>query len=402
MNKRAVEFVSSYQGMIALLALLVVLWFAPSALSAAGLSTLVLALFYAVGGISFNFLYGSLGIFSLAQPVFIAVGGYTSIFLFNKFGVSPWLSLLIAPVIAAILALPVALVATRIGGGAVLTALVTLIIAEAVTPILIAITPLGGAIGLYAKSPPVITFGDMQFASGLTYVRILAVINVLFIAFWMWWKRSRFGLFTAAIKDSPEAAEAAGIANGRLRLSVFLIAAMLAAPAGVIFAQYNLLTSPDIFLGGTALFQIITIALVGGAARPWGSLAGALLIVYVAQEISNLSGGNPAAEPVTFAGVFVIMVLIVPRGLSGTWARVAAQRRPDSGGALSTIGGDAVKSASAGADSSTVSAEGNTLSADGGTTSAASEEPTAARVVPGQTRPIEPSGGGRGGGRQQP
>jgi len=68
---------------------------------------------------------------------------------------------------------------------------------------------------------------------------------------------------------------------------------------------------------------------VGGAARPWGSLVGALLIVYVAQEVSNLSGSNPAAEPVTFAGVFVIMVLIVPRGLSGTWARVVAQRRPD-------------------------------------------------------------------------
>ena len=385
MNKRAVEFVSSYQGMIALLALLVVLWFAPSALSAAGLSTLVLALFYAVGGISFNFLYGSLGIFSLAQPVFIAVGGYTSIFLFNRFGVSPWLSLLIAPVIAAILALPVALVATRIGGGAVLTALVTLIIAEAVTPILIAITPLGGAIGLYAKSPPVITFGDMQFASGLTYVRILAVINVLFIAFWMWWKRSRFGLFTAAIKDSPEAAEAAGIANGRLRLSVFLIAAMLAAPAGVIFAQYNLLTSPDIFLGGTALFQIITIALVGGAARPWGSLVGALLIVYVAQEVSNLSGSNPAAEPVTFAGVFVIMVLIVPRGLSGTWARVVAQRRPDRGGALSAIGDGTARSGSAQAHSGTVSAAGGTVSA-GSETSVASEQ-TDAQVVPGQTRP---------------
>ena len=385
MNKRAAEFVSSYQGMIALLALLVVLWFAPSALSAAGLSTLVLALFYAVGGISFNFLYGSLGIFSLAQPVFIAVGGYTSIFLFNRFGVSPWLSLLIAPVIAAILALPVALVATRIGGGAVLTALVTLIIAEAVTPILIAITPLGGAIGLYAKSPPVITFGDMQFASGLTYVRILAVINVLFIAFWMWWKRSRFGLFTAAIKDSPEAAEAAGIANGRLRLSVFLIAAMLAAPAGVIFAQYNLLTSPDIFLGGTALFQIITIALVGGAARPWGSLVGALLIVYVAQEVSNLSGSNPAAEPVTFAGVFVIMVLIVPRGLSGTWARVVAQRRPDRGGALSAIGDGTARSGSAQAHSGTVSAAGGTVSA-GSETSVASEQ-TDAQVVPGQTRP---------------
>ena len=412
MNRRALDLASSYQGLIALVVLLVVLWFAPAALSASGLSILVLALFYAIGGMSFNFLYGSLGIFSLAQPVFIAAGGYTSIFLWNRFGVSPWLSLLIAPVVAAILALPVALVATRIGGGAVLTALVTLIVAEAVTPILIAIPALGGAIGLYAKPPPVITFGDMQFSSGLVYVRILAVLNVLFIAFWMWWKRSRFGLFTAAIKDSPEAAQAVGIANARIRLSVFLIAAMLAAPAGVIFAQYNLLTSADIFLGGTALFQIITIALVGGAARPWGSLAGALLIVYLAQEVSDRTGGNPAAQPVTFAAVFVVMVLIVPRGLSGTWAQVAARRRPERSGALGAIGGT-VRNGSARVDGGTI----------GGTTNVASPPQPDARDLAsppqpaapdlagppqpdapdlaGQTRPIEPSGGGRGGGRQQ-
>jgi ABC-type branched-subunit amino acid transport system permease subunit len=292
-------------------------------------------------------------------------------------------------------------VATRIGGGAVLTALVTLIVAEAVTPILIAIPALGGAIGLYAKPPPVITFGDMQFSSGLVYVRILAVLNVLFIAFWMWWKRSRFGLFTAAIKDSPEAAQAVGIANARIRLSVFLIAAMLAAPAGVIFAQYNLLTSADIFLGGTALFQIITIALVGGAARPWGSLAGALLIVYLAQEVSDRTGGNPAAQPVTFAAVFVVMVLIVPRGLSGTWAQVAARRRPERSGALGAIGGT-VRNGSARVDGGTI----------GGTTNVASPPQPDARDLAsppqpdapdlaGQTRPIEPSGGGRGGGRQQ-
>jgi branched-chain amino acid transport system permease protein len=409
MNRRALDLASSYQGLIALVVLLVVLWFAPAALSASGLSILVLALFYAIGGMSFNFLYGSLGIFSLAQPVFIAAGGYTSIFLWNRFGVSPWLSLLIAPVVAAILALPVALVATRIGGGAVLTALVTLIVAEAVTPILIAIPALGGAIGLYAKPPPVITFGDMQFSSGLVYVRILAVLNVLFIAFWMWWKRSRFGLFTAAIKDSPEAAQAVGIANARIRLSVFLIAAMLAAPAGVIFAQYNLLTSADIFLGGTALFQIITIALVGGAARPWGSLAGALLIVYLAQEVSDRTGGNPAAQPVTFAAVFVVMVLIVPRGLSGTWAQVAARRRPERSRALGAIGGTATN--------------GSARVDVGGTANVASPPQPDARDLAsppqpdardlasppqpdapdlaGQTRPIEPSGGGRGGGRQQ-
>jgi len=338
MTRRAMSMASANQGVLALAVLLVAGWFVSGTLSAVWISIMVLALYYAIGGISFNFLYGSLGTFSLAQPIFVAVGGYTTIYLYNTYGVSPWLSLLIAPVFAAILALPVALVATRIGGGAVLTALVTLIVAEAVPPLLYAIGPLGGAIGLYAKSPPNITFSDMQFAAGIDYVRILLVINVLFIGFWMWWKRSRYGLLVAAIKDSPEAAEAVGVAKARLRLVVFLIAAMLAAPAGVIYAQYNLLTSPDVFLGTTALFLIIVIALVGGSARPWGSLAGALVITYLSTEVSNFSGSNPAATPVTFAAVFVVMALIIPRGLSGTWARLADRRRPGPSGGLGAIG----------------------------------------------------------------
>lgn len=327
MTNRAAAFATSYRGPLALLVLLVAGWFLAGAVDATAITILVLALYYSIGGLSFNFLYGSLGIFSLAQPVFVAVGGYTSIYLYNTYDVSPWLSLLIAPVVAAIIALPIALVATRIGGGAVLTALITLIVSEAATPLLIAVKPLGGAVGLYAKSPPQPTFSAMQFASGTDFVRILLVINVLLIGFWMWWRRSRYGLFVTAIKDAPEAGESFGVANARIRLTVFLVAAMLAAPAGVVYAQYNLLTSPDLFLGATAMFQFIVVALVGGAARPWGALVGSLLITYLSQEVSTLSGNNAGAAPLTFAVIFVIMALIVPRGLAGTWERIVEGRR---------------------------------------------------------------------------
>lgn len=337
MTNRAAALATRYRGPLALLAVLVVGWLVAGAVDATTVTILVLALYYSIGGLSFNFLYGSLGIFSLAQPVFVAVGGYTSIYLYNTYGISPWLSLFIAPVIAAIIALPIALVATRIGGGAVLTALVTLIVAEAATPLLIAIKPLGGAIGLYAKSPPNPTFWDMQFANGADFVKILLVINVLLIGFWMWWRHSKYGLFTTAVKDAPDAAASVGVANARIRLSVFLVAAMLAAPAGVVYAQYNLLTSPDLFLGATAMFQFIVIALVGGAARPWGALVGSLIITWLSQEVSNWSGGNAGAAPLTFAVIFVIMALIVPRGISGTWERIVERRRPKVSASLGPI-----------------------------------------------------------------
>ena len=352
MTSRAAAFASDYRGPLALLVLLVAGWFGVGAADATTIATLVLALYYSIGGLSFNFLYGSLGILSLAQPVFVAVGGYTGIYLYDTYGVSPWLSLFIAPVIAAIIALPIALVAARIGGGAVLTALVTLIVSEAATPLLIAIKPLGGAVGLYAKSPPQPTFSAMQFASGTDYARILLVINVLFIGFWMWWRRSRYGLFVTVIKEAPEAGESVGVASARMRIIVFLVAAMLAAPAGVVFAQYNLLTSPDLFLGATAVFQFIVVALVGGAARPWGALVGSVLITYLSQEVSNLSS-NAGAAPLTFAVVFLIMAMIVPRGLAGTWESIVNRRRPAVNASLGPI---AVRRSPGAADSQGVTA----------------------------------------------
>lgn len=326
-------WLSEHIGVLALVVLLVGGWFVLGGISATSTTIAVLALYYAIAALSFNFLYGSLGVFSIAQPVFVAVGGYTSVYLWNTYGVSPWFSLLIAPVFAMVLALPVALVATRIGGGAIITALITLIVAEAVPAILIAINPLGGAIGLYPKGATSGSFSAMQYSSGVDFTRILLVINVIVIGGWMWFRHSRLGMYATAVKESPSGAEAAGVATAKVRLLVFLAAAAVAAPAGVVFAQYNLQTTSDLFLGNTPLFQILVIALVGGAARPWGALVGGVIITYIAEKVSDLST-NPAIEPLTFAAVFVIMALIVPRGLSGTWARIVDSRRPKIVGSL--------------------------------------------------------------------
>jgi branched-chain amino acid transport system permease protein len=325
MNRRYLGLTPT--AIIGLLILLVGGWFFLGILNGSTISIVVLGLYYAIAGSSFNFLFGSLGVFSLAQSVFLAVGGFTGIYLDNTYGISPWISLLIAPPIAAIVALPIALAAVRAGTGAILTALITLIVSEAIPPILIAIKPLGGAVGLYAKIKPDPQFWDMQFTSGTDFARLLLVLNVLVIIFLLFWQRSRIGYYVTAIKDSPNASASIGIPNARMRVFTFLVAAMIAAPAGVVFAQYNLLTTADIFFGSTALFQVIVVALVGGTARPWGALAGSLLIVYVSRATSDASNGNPAVGPLTFAVVFILIAIAMPRGLSGTWEVIVNKQR---------------------------------------------------------------------------
>jgi branched-chain amino acid transport system permease protein len=311
---------------IALAVFFVAGWFVLGALPAAAISVVVLALFYSSAGSSFNLLYGSLGIFSLAQPVFVAVGGYTSSYLYVRYGVSPWLGMLAAMLCAAILAVPIGFIAMR-RPGTVVTALVTLIVSEAATPILSAITPLGGSIGLYLPVKSGTDWGALQFATGVPFARIFLALNVVIIAGLMWFTRSRAGLWVTAIKDSPDAASASGVPVQRVRLSIFVVSAVIAAVPGVLFAQYNLLVNADLFLGDAVLFQLLVVALVGGSARPWGTLVGALVMTELSQYLSNAAGDRPGIGPLTFAAAFVVMALVMPRGISGTWALFVTARK---------------------------------------------------------------------------
>lgn len=293
-------------------------WFLLGIFSATTLSVLVLALYYAIAGSSFNFLYGSVGLFSIAQPVFIAVGGFTDVYLYNHFDLSPWISILVAMVVAAVLAIPIALIMLS-REGTVLTALVTLIVAQAVPAIVAAIKGLGGAQGLQENALPGSSLAKMQFNSGLPFARILLVVNVVIIFGLMLFKQSRLGYWCTAVKDSAVAAEACGLAARRLRLMVFVLSAVIAAPAGVVYAQYTLAATTDVFLAATTLFEVLVVALVGGWSRPWGAVVGAIAMSELSFHLTNAFPNRAGVSALAFGIAFLAVALIIPRGVSGAW-----------------------------------------------------------------------------------
>ena len=307
-----------------LAAFLVAGWFGLAGLDAANLTIMVLVLYYAAAGTSFSLLYGSLGVFSLAQPVFVMVGGYTTAYLFSRHGISPWISMPVAMGVAAALAFPVGFIAMR-RSGTIVTALVTLILSQAAPPIISAIKPLGGTVGLYIPVKSGDSWWTMQFTTGVPFARILLVMNVLFIGGLMWFTRSKWGGWAAAVRDSEVAARASGIPALRVRITLFVVAAMMASLPGVVYAQYNLLSNTELFLSTSALFQVLVVALVGGVDRAWGTLVGAALMIQVSHRLTEAAGGRPGIGPLTFAAAFLLMALVLPRGISGAWAAFVAR-----------------------------------------------------------------------------
>jgi branched-chain amino acid transport system permease protein len=321
----------------ALVVLLIGGWFILGGMSDTTAAIAVLALYYAIAGLSFNFLQGTLGLFSLAQPVFLMLGGYTDAFLAKQYGLSPWYCIFISIGVAVVVAVPIGLACVRSTSSAILVALVTLIIAEAVTPIIISISGLGGGLGLLIDVKTNPTFGDMEWYSPASFAKLLLVVNVLLIALLTWFKRTRWGFWAAASRDVSVAANAVGVPVRRLSIILFVASSAAVAPAGVIYAQYNLNVTTDLFLSTTALFQVSVVALAGGAARSWGALSGGIVVVYLTQKAGDISNGHPGLPDLTFAVLFLIMALALPRGLSGTWAYFVEKRRRRLTGPLGSI-----------------------------------------------------------------
>jgi ABC-type branched-subunit amino acid transport system permease subunit len=94
----------------------------------------------------------------------------------------------------------------------------------------------------------------------------------------------------------------------------------------VVFAQYAMFVTPSLFLGPGSLFQVALVGLVGGAARSWGALAGAAAVVWLPSIVSDLVPGLPGIGQLTFALIFAVVALVLPRGLSGTWAAWVERR----------------------------------------------------------------------------
>ncbi len=149
------------------------------------------------------------------------------------------------------------------------------------------------------------------------HVVIFASAVVLMLAVHVLLSRTRTGKAMRAMSDSPELARLTGIDTERVIRATWVVGAGLAAAAGV-FLAYD--THVSTYLGFKLLLPIFAAALLGGIGRPYGAMAGGLVLGLV-EELSTYSwiGDAPLLEPGYKSGVaFAIMVAILiwrPSGL---------------------------------------------------------------------------------------
>jgi branched-chain amino acid transport system permease protein len=130
---------------------------------------------------------------------------------------------------------------------------------------------------------------------------------------------SRSGRAIRALKGQLEMAEAFGVDAARLKIIVFVYAALLAGVSGWLYAHLQRFVNPTPF-GINQGIEYLFMAVVGGAGSVWGAVVGAALITLTKQVLQDvlpgLLGRSGNFEIVVFG---ILMVLLLQRAREGVW-----------------------------------------------------------------------------------
>jgi len=149
------------------------------------------------------------------------------------------------------------------------------------------------------------------------HIVIVAAAVILMAAIHLLLSRTKIGKAMRAMSDSPELARLTGIDTERVIRATWMVGASLAAAAGVFL---GLDTYIDTMMGFNVLLPVFAAAILGGIGRPYGAMAGGL-VIGVAEELSTYPwiGDSPLLSPGYKVGVaFAIMIAMLiwrPSGL---------------------------------------------------------------------------------------
>ena len=294
----------------------------------------------AVAGLTL--LTGTSGQISLGHGALMAIGGYTVAFLQTAFAESDvtglWVlpvSLLAGTVVTAIFGAIFGTAAARLHGPYLAGA--TLALGVALPSVTAYFAVFKGDQGLFVPFDPVPDWlgDDFSLEHWQAWVSLGAAAVTLFFLANL--QRSAIGRHFRAVRDDEVAAELSGLHVPRLRILAFTISAAAAGLGGGVFAFVLQTASPGSF-GLVLSLTLLSAVIIGGLGSLPGAVIGSVIVVYLGHWINewvdtleldgawttNLVDHLPNA---VYGLLLILMMLLVPGGLTGLFRRLWVRRR---------------------------------------------------------------------------
>ncbi len=278
---------------------------------------LIMALIWATLGTAWNLLGGYTGQVSFGHAAFFGVGAYAAGLLNYHLQVSSWWGMLLGPVAATVVAVPIGLICFRLRGPYfALAMLATGEIFRLVFTNWVSFT--NGARGILIM--PAIT-GKLPYYYISLAMLALAVLTVSFLM------NSRFGYYFLAIREDQDAAEALGIPTSRFKMFSLLPSAFLTGLAGAFYMNYVAFIDPHVVFSLSEIsVMVILVVMLGGVATTWGPTVGAAIYVILS-EVFRAQWG--AASVLAFGILVCLVIMFLPNGIMGETTRIGDLfRRP--------------------------------------------------------------------------
>jgi urea transport system permease protein len=133
---------------------------------------------------------------------------------------------------------------------------------------------------------------------------------------------SKLGRVVVAVRDAEDRARFIGYRVELYKLWVFVFAAVLAGIAGALYVPQVGIINPGEFSPLNSIELVVWVA-VGGRGTLYGAVIGAVLVNYAK---TYFTGALPEVWLFALGALFVVVTVLLPRGIIGLAAQIRARR----------------------------------------------------------------------------
>ncbi len=270
---------------------------------------------YGLVALGLVLLTGVAGMTSFGQAAFVGLGAYASAYLSTVWGVSPWFGLLAGITLTVVAAYCLGWITLGLSGH--FLPLCTIAWGISLFYLFGNLDYLGKFDGITGIPP--IGFYGMDLSQGRD--------NFVLIWLFVIWScvalhhllNSRSGRVLKALKGGVLMAESCGVATMQYKLLAFILAAVLAALSGWLYAHLQRAVNPTAF-NLTAGIGYLIMAVVGGVGYLGGAVVGAIVITLLNNWLQNILPsllGQSGNYEVIVSGILLIALL--QKSPKGIW-----------------------------------------------------------------------------------
>ena len=244
----------------------------------------------------------------LGQSAFLGIGAYVSAILMTKAGISFWLTIPVAMVIAGVFGWVLSIPTLKLKGGSYL-ALVTQTFGEIIYVLLLNLTFLtNGPFGITGIQAPRV--GPINFVELQPYFFLCVAFMVLVYIMLKRIVKTRYGRFFIAIRESEDAARSIGINTRKYKMIAFVIATSVAGLAGVLYGPFIGYLSPEQFRWQPSLI-LVSMAIVGGLTSLEGGIIGSILLTFLPELLRS----TDQMRMILYGVVVILTLAFLPDGM---------------------------------------------------------------------------------------